>query len=148
MVKTLLSYIYSGHQWLVSLEKKPRDYGTGELLNPSAIHTLTALDRKPGCNLTQLAEELRISKAAVSKFTSSLAKQRYLLKHVPKKDQGRDVYFTLTDKGIKAVKGHAEFSRTVFGPLLSVEEKLPDNEKEIIRRYLESLVHLIGIPKE
>jgi DNA-binding MarR family transcriptional regulator len=140
----LIDYIYKGHRWLSELEKTPRDYGTGEKLNPSAVHTLVAIDRKPGNNLTQLAVEMGISKAAVSKFTSQLVKRGYLVRHAPKKEQGREICFSLTDRGKIAVNGHVEFTRNTFKHLVDIEHRLPLNEREIIRRYLEALASAIG----
>jgi DNA-binding MarR family transcriptional regulator len=142
--QTLLDYIYIGHRWLSEMEKTPRDFGTGEIINPSAIHTLVAVSRKPGCNLTQLAGEMDVSKAAVSKFAAGLIKRGYLLKHSPKIVRGREVFFTLTTKGEKAVQGHEAFVRSVFGPLMEIEQKLPVKEQEVIRRYFESLKKIIG----
>ncbi len=144
MEDTLLKYIYECHQWLSELEKEPRDFGTGEFLNPSEIHTLAAVERRPRCNLTKLADELGISKAATSKFTSSLARKGYLVKHLPEKEQGRDVFFTLTVMGKKAVLGHKSFTRSAFRPLLSVEQKLSVEDKETIKKFLEGLLFAAG----
>lgn len=82
---------------------------------------------------------MEVSKPAVSKFTSQLVKREYLVRHAPKKDQGREISFSLTDKGRTAVKGHGEFTRATFKPLADIENRLPIKEREIIRRYLESL---------
>ncbi len=78
--ETILGLIYRAHRRLGQLESTPRDYGTGELLYSSDIHTVEAVGRQPGCNLTQLAAALGVSKPAASKFTRKLLSRGFLLK--------------------------------------------------------------------
>ena len=64
MNKRLMELIYKTHKILQNIESTPRDYGTGDLLYSADIHTVTAVAKNPGCNLTQLAESLIVSKPA------------------------------------------------------------------------------------
>jgi hypothetical protein len=57
--KSILDMIYASHLYLQKLESTPRDYGTGDLLYSSAIHTVAAVAKSPGCNLTQLLRSFR-----------------------------------------------------------------------------------------
>jgi hypothetical protein len=78
--KRIMDMIYLSHLYLQKLESTPRDYGTGDLLYSSDIHTVVAVSKSPGCNLTQLAARLSISKAAVSKFVAKLVRMAILPK--------------------------------------------------------------------
>ena len=71
----ILDSIYFAHKYLNRLESTPHNYGTGEGLYSSEIHTITAIAEQPGINLTQLAEKLEVSKAAASKFTAKTIKR-------------------------------------------------------------------------
>ncbi len=134
----ILDLIYKTHRRLGELESTPRDYGTGELLYSSDIHTVTAVARQPGCNLTQLAGFLGVSKPAASKFTRKLLRTGYLVK-VRLADNARDVSFSLSPKGRRAEQAHQRFTRRVFGPLQAVESGLSVSDRRVIRRFLEAI---------
>ena len=44
------------------LEKKPQDYGIGEVLHPSEIHAIEMIGKNPGINVTGLAVRLGLPK--------------------------------------------------------------------------------------
>ncbi|MGD0855389.1 MAG: helix-turn-helix domain-containing protein, partial [Dehalococcoidia bacterium] len=52
------------------MERKPRDYGTGDLLFPSEIHTMDVIGDNPGINITELSEKLGVSKSASSQIVN------------------------------------------------------------------------------
>jgi DNA-binding MarR family transcriptional regulator len=139
----ILDMIYQSHIYLQKLESTPRDFGTGELLYASDIHTLVAVDQSPGCNLTQLAGMLCISKAAVSKFVAKLVKKGYLVKG-RRIDNDREVIFHLTKKGQAAVAGHDKFEAETFGPLLEIESALSDQEHQVIKGYFQKIGEVVS----
>ncbi len=136
--KPILDMIYTSHLYLQKLESTPRDYGTGDLLYASDIHTVVAVAGAPGCNLTELARILSISKAAASKFVAKLMRLGYLVKS-KRLDTGRDVIFNLTPKGHSAAKAHEKFVTETFGPLLEIETALNDADYRIISDYFSKL---------
>jgi DNA-binding MarR family transcriptional regulator len=134
----ILDLIYKAHRRLGELESTPRDYGTGELLYSSDIHTVEAVARQPGCNLTQLAGALGVSKPAASKFTRKLLRRGYLLKEM-QAGNAKEVAFSLSPKGRRAEQAHQWFTRKVFGPLQAVESGLSASDRRVIRRFLEAI---------
>jgi len=134
----ILDMIYVSHLYLQELESTPRDYGTGDLLYSSDIHTVVAVGRSPGCNLTELAARLSISKAAVSKFVAKLVRMGYLFKS-KRVDNNREVIFNLTRKGQTAALGHQEFEDRTFGPLFEIESALPEKDYQVIRDYFQKI---------
>lgn len=134
----IIDMIYESHLYLQKLESTPRDYGTGDLLYSSDIHTVVAVSRSPGCNLTQLAALLSISKAAVSKFAAKLVRMGYLAKS-RRMDNDREVIFNLTKKGQAAVRGHEAFEAKTFGPLFEIESNLSDSDYRAIREYFQQM---------
>ena len=136
--ETILGLIYRAHRRLVELESTPRDYGTGELLYSSDIHTVEAVGRQPGCNLTQLAGALGVSKPAASKFTRKLLRIGYLVKE-KQAANAKEVSFSLSPKGRRAEQAHQRFTRKVFGPLQAVESGLSASDRRVIHRFLEAI---------
>jgi DNA-binding MarR family transcriptional regulator len=140
--ESILDMIHKAHLYLQGLESTPRDYGTGELLYSSDVHTVVAVSKAPGCNLTALAAQLNISKAAVSKFVAKLVRTGYLIKSRPI-DNDREVIFTLTKKGQAAVSGHQAFEAKTFGSLFQVESSLSEQDYQTIKEYFKKLMVLI-----
>jgi len=135
----ILDLVYKAHRRLGELEKLPRDYGTGELLYSSDIHTVEAVARQPGCSLTQLAGFLGVSKPAASKFTRKLLRLGYLLKEM-QANNAKEVSFSLSPKGRRAEQAHQRFTRKVFGPLRAIESGLSASDRWVIRYFLEAIV--------
>ncbi|PKL23201.1 MAG: hypothetical protein CVV47_15990 [Spirochaetae bacterium HGW-Spirochaetae-3] len=131
-----------GHRALSEMEAAPRDYGTGELLYASEVHTLECVAEAPGINLTGIAARLEVSKSAVSKFVGKLMAAGYLDKsRAP--DNAKEVNFTLTERGAIAVRGHREYRRRAFGPLFDAEARLSPRETEIVSSFLSELLRLL-----
>jgi DNA-binding MarR family transcriptional regulator len=134
----VLDLIYRAHRRLGELESTARDYGTGELLYSSDIHTMVAVAQQPGCNLTQLAGSLGVSKPAASKFTRKLLRMGYLVRK-RQVDNAKEVSFSLSQKGRQAEQAHQRFTRKVFGPLQAIESGLSAPDRQVIRRFLEAI---------
>jgi DNA-binding MarR family transcriptional regulator len=135
----ILELFFRAHRKLGELESIPRDYGTGDPLYSSDIHTVVAVAGQPGCNLTQLASELGVSKPAAYKFTRKLLRMGYLAKTM-QADSAKAVSFTLSPKGEKAVQAHQRFTRKVFGPLQAVESGLSGSDRRVIRVFLDAVL--------
>jgi DNA-binding MarR family transcriptional regulator len=134
----LLDLIYRAHRLLGELESTPRDYGTGDLLYSTDLHTIVAVSRSPGCNLTELAIALDVSKPAASKFIKKLLGLGYLVKERAR-DSEKEVSFYLSEAGERAAHAHEKFEKRTFGPLRAIEAALQDADKKTIRAFLESL---------
>jgi len=130
----IMDMIYLSHLYLQGLESTPRDYGTGDLLYATDIHTVVAISKSPGCNLTELAAQLNVSKAAVSKFVAKLLKMGYVFKG-KRLDNERAVIFNLTRKGQAAALGHEAFEARTFGPLFEIEATLSEQDYQVIKDY-------------
>lgn len=102
------------------MEKKPRTYGTSDLLYNSEIDTLMvigdATDQANGINLTQLALKLEISKSGTSRFVKKLLDKQLILKQ-KRSDNEKEVYFKLTDKGQIAFLEKAKLNKKTYEAL-------------------------------
>lgn len=135
----LLDMVYAAHRYLAELESVPRDYGTGEALYSSEIHTVVAVRDDPGINLTELARSLGVSPAAASKFAAKLVMRGYLEKYQADGNR-RDVLFRVTERGRVAAKGHGEFERKTFAPLLRIEKSVAPEQRAAVGDYLSRLI--------
>lgn len=119
-------------------ESIPRDFGSGDLLYSSEIHTLQAIGNNENINLTELAIILDISKSGTSKFVKKLLDKDLITKS---KNSGnkKEVVFNLTEKGKKAYFGHEVFSKKTFTPIHKILSSLSKNEMDILESFLYDL---------
>jgi DNA-binding MarR family transcriptional regulator len=103
---------------LGELEKRPIDFGTGEKLYPSEIHTIDAV----GDNfdtVTAVSEKFGITKGAVSQVIIKLHKKGYVQKN-RNEAYSKEIILSLTDKGLKAYAAHKKLHRVMDTGLLKL----------------------------
>lgn len=124
-------------------ESIPRDFGTGDLLYSSEIHTLQAIGDNTDINLTELSLKLDVSKSAVSKFVKKLLDKGLITKS---KLQGnkKEVVFGLTDKGRTAYIGHKKFSQETFKPIFNILSKLDKEQVDFLEKFLGELTQEVA----
>lgn len=117
---------------------KPRDFGTGDLLYSSEIHTLQAIGETSGIILTELALKLDVSKSAVSKFVKKLLEKDLITKSKLPENK-KEVVFSLTEKGNTAYRGHKKFKYETFKPIFKILSKLTKDEIDFLEKFLGEL---------
>jgi len=120
------------------IEKKPKDFGTGDLLYSSEIHTIEQIGNHSSINLTVLSEKLGISKSAVSKSIKKLLLKDLITKS-RRLDNDKEVIYNLTVKGLIAFSGHEEFSKTTFQSIRNLLSELNDEQKNFMEMFLSDL---------
>lgn len=123
---------------LNDISKTPKDFGTGDLLYASEIHTIAAIGKNPEYNLTQIADVLGVSKSAVSKFVNKLLDKDLITKRRAV-DNKREVVFNLTDKGKVAFQGHEVFKEKRFKTVNEIIEKTKAEDIAMIENFLNEL---------
>jgi len=124
------------------IESTPRDFGTGDLLYSSEIHTLVAIGKHPGCNLTELAIDLDITKGGAGKFVRKLLSKELIFKtQFP--NNKKEVIFYLTDKGEIAYKSHEHFEQVRFGKIFETMDSMGDVEVGILENFLIKLNEIL-----
>jgi len=124
-------------------ERIPRDFGTGDLLYSSEIHTLVEISRYNGINLTELANNLGISKSGTSKFVAKLVDKELIIKEKAI-NNNKEVVFSLSEKGKRACKRHAIFKKQTFAPIIKMIDDLDDTNKEFLAIFLSNLVDKVN----
>lgn len=135
---TILDPLLKVNSKLNTIAKTPKDFGTGDLLYASEIHTIAAIGKNPGCNLTQIAEILGVTKSAVSKFVNKLQNKGYIVK-IKVNDDNREFMLHLTDKGGVALHGHEIFKETMFEEVNAIINNTKKEERAIIESFLNNV---------
>ena len=91
-----------------SMHTPPLSFGTGVLMHTKEIHTIQAIGRYSGINITRLAEHTGVTKGAVSQTINKLVRKGLVRKtHLPGND--KEVVIELTDLGQIGFHNHEKF---------------------------------------
>jgi DNA-binding MarR family transcriptional regulator len=89
------------------------DFGTGIPIYRKEIHTLQAIGRHPKINITALAEQMGVTKGAISQTVSKLIKKGMVHKQYAKGSK-KEVVLELTSLGWIGFKHHERFHIDMF----------------------------------
>jgi DNA-binding MarR family transcriptional regulator len=120
------------------MEKKPRDYGTGDLLFTSEIHTIEAIGENPGINITALSDKLGISKSAVSQIINKLEIKQIVTRY-KQQNNGKEVLLKLLERGQLAFYGHKKYHLSMDVPLIEAMADWDDKQVEFLSIALNEL---------
>ena len=121
-----------------SLESRARDFGTGDQLYRSEIHTIAAIGDLPGVGITQLAGKLNVTKGAVSQMVRRLEKKKFVERtYAP--GNARDVRLLLTENGKIAYQNHEMFHRQMRQ---MVQDHFGDRFEVMMQRFREVFTEL------
>ncbi|MDB6061703.1 MAG: hypothetical protein JWM78_1806 [Verrucomicrobiaceae bacterium] len=96
--------------------KYPRDYGSGELLHMAEAEILDRVGSCEKITTTLLAEQLGVSKAAISTLVNKLETKRYLSKTTSALHRNIK-YLSLTKKGVTSRDGFRAYREQLHGYL-------------------------------
>ena len=96
--------------------KKPKDYGTGDILYHSEIHTIEAIYNHKNVNASELSSILGITNGAVSQVTNKLIKKK-LIEQYQIPNNKKDVFYKLTEHGEKVNALHNEYHKKLYNKI-------------------------------
>jgi len=120
-------------------EKKPRDFGNGELLYRSEIHTIEAIANHPGSNASDIALRLGITNGALTQIISKL-REKGLVEQFNSPDNRKEIFFRLTGAGTKAQAGHARFHAAMNKNIEQYLSSLDRPTRNAITGFLDILI--------
>lgn len=112
--------------------RKPKDYGTGDLLYFTEIHTITMVGKNKEINMTGLAELMGVTKGAISQTINKLVRKKLIRKL--NTNNKKEFNLRLTEKGSIVYKGQRSFQKELFtfaGPLY---EQASPEDRDLVRR--------------
>lgn len=122
------------------IDRKARDFGVGVPLYPSEIHMVSRLDGRGDVGVTELAEELGITKGAVSQLVSRLVKKGMVTKEPVPGNRSR-VLIRVTPLGHRASESHLAFHLQHDGAFLDFLAGLDDATYATVLRVAEEMNH-------
>jgi DNA-binding MarR family transcriptional regulator len=120
------------------MEKKPRDYGTGDLLFPSEIHTMDVIGENPGINITELSEKLGVSKSAISQIVNKLERKEFVRRY-KEQNNGKEVLLQLLQKGQLVFLGHKKYHLSMDLPLIEAMKTWDINQFGFLNEVLDEI---------
>jgi DNA-binding MarR family transcriptional regulator len=120
------------------IDKKPRDFGTGDKLFPSEIHTIAAIGEHPSINVTDLSIEMGVTKSAISQIVKKLEAKKYVRRY-KEKDNNKEVLLDLLEKGKMAFWGHRSYHLTMDKPIIDLMGSATKGQMQFFLYFLDEL---------
>jgi DNA-binding MarR family transcriptional regulator len=124
-------------------EKKSIDYGTGNRLFRSEVHTIEAIGDNPDINVTDLALYLGVTKGAISQIVDKLIKKG-LVNKVMATPGVNEVALSLTEKGMLVHKKHKEHHAEMYREIAQMmahcspeQVEFLKNIQDVVERFLD-----------
>jgi len=127
---------------MIRSESLPRDFGTGDQLFPSEIHTLCVIGTASGINITDLSVRLGVTKGAISKIAKKMA-EKDLIERYQEPGNDKEILLRLTPKGKRAYLGHEKLQEIAFERLATEMKNLTDEQNVFLFRVFEVMEEMI-----
>ncbi|TAL29555.1 MAG: MarR family transcriptional regulator [Spirochaetes bacterium] len=111
------------------LQRIPMDYGSGESLHLSEVHTIEAIAENDGTHMAELAKVLGVTRGAIMQMAGKLEKKGFIEKF-REEDNNKLVYFKLTAKGHSTYRGHQKYHQDMNNRIFSYLKNISIGEIE------------------
>ncbi|TCL59725.1 MarR family transcriptional regulator [Hydrogenispora ethanolica] len=108
-------------------EKRAHDYGIGNRLFRSEVHTIAAIGDHQNINVTELALLLGITKGAVSQVIDKLVKKGFVNKTFAAPGTN-EVALTLTEQGLTIHQKHQEYHAKMYSEIAQLLADCSDEQ--------------------
>ena len=124
-----------------SMHLSPHDFGTSVPLYRAEIHTIRAIGENTGINVTKLAEDMGVTKGAVSQTITKLVRKGLVRKTFAEHD-AKEIHLELTEPGWIGFHNHQQFHMSMFD---TVREYFGDELEAKIEMFITVMKDLNGI---
>lgn len=112
--------------------RKPKDYGTGDLLYFTELHTITVIAKNREINMTQLAEIMGVTKGAISQTVRKLVNKHLIVKS--NITNRKEVNLKLSEKGMIVYKSQESFQKEIFTFAGTLYDKARPEDRDMVKR--------------
>lgn len=112
--------------------RKPKDYGTGDLLYVTEIHTITMVGKNQEINMTSLAEVMGVTKSAISQTINKLVHKNLIIKS--NSTNKKEFNLKLSEKGNIVFQGQESFQKEIFTFASSLYEAARPEDRDLVKR--------------
>lgn len=123
---------------LKEAEKIPLDYGSGEKLHSSEIHTIAYIGSHPDINVTNLAKIMGVTKGAISQAIKKLEKKK-LVERYQNPTNNKEILLRLTKKGQIDYHGHEAYHAKYDAQWFEALEKLTPEQIQLIEYLFQEM---------
>ena len=116
------------------VERMSFDFGVSTKLYPAEVHALSAVDLLGGCGVTELANELGVTKGAASQLASKLVKKGLLDKDACP-EHGSRIMLRVTETGKLVSDRHLAFHFEHDKNFLEYLQALNEEEQRIVDEF-------------
>lgn len=138
IITDIAQYVTKIKNKLNKLDQKAIDFGTGEKLYASELHTIEAIGEKCGDTVTELCNLFGITKGAVSQIISKLEKKQLISKE-RNREYTKEINISLTEKGWIIFKSHKELHNKMDVEFLSFMKTIPEDQLNIFLSILKNM---------
>ncbi|HLN54838.1 MAG TPA: MarR family transcriptional regulator [Bacteroidales bacterium] len=119
------------------INRKPKDYGTGDLLYLTEIHTLTMVARNRRINMTRLAEMMGVTRGAISQTIRKMVIKGLIVKE--NSTNRKEFNLSLSPKGEKVMKAQESLQKEIFSFAATLYEKAGTKDREMVARLFTAI---------
>jgi DNA-binding MarR family transcriptional regulator len=114
------------------INRKPRDYGTGDLLYFNELHTITVIARNEEVNMTKLAEIMGVTRGAISQTITRLVHKNLIVR--TNITNRKEVNLKLSKKGRMVFSAQKSFQNEIFTFAGTLYENAMPEDRAIVKR--------------
>jgi DNA-binding MarR family transcriptional regulator len=119
--------------------RKPKDYGTGDLLYFAELHTITVVARNHEINMTELADLMGVTRGAISQTIRKLVSKNLILKS--NITNRKEVNLKLSEKGMIVYHAQESFQKEIFTFAESLYESARPEDRDMVKRLFLAISH-------
>jgi DNA-binding MarR family transcriptional regulator len=124
--------------------KTARDYGAGVDLYHSEVHLLDTIFNNEGANASELSKILGQTNGAISQVVKKLL-DKAMIENYQIPNNKKEVYFRLTDSGLKALNGHREHHARINAAFFDFLENLAtEKDMQVIMKFMDTIISALG----
>ena len=119
------------------INRKPKDYGTGDLLYLSEVHTISMVGKNDFLNMTQLAEIMGVTRGAISQTIRKLVSKNFIIKSNSR--NRKEINLELSEKGRIVFLGLATFHKEIFAFAEPLYETAQPRDIALVKRLFDAI---------
>lgn len=115
------------------INRKPKDYGTGDMLYLTEIHTIRIVGENENLNMTGLAKLMGVTRGAISQTMRKLVAKNYIIKENSGTNR-KEFTLRLSEKGKIVFKGQESFQQELFSFAETLYDQAKASDRELVDR--------------
>ncbi len=117
--------------------RKPKDYGTGDLLYFTELHTISMVGKNREVNMTNLADLMGVTRGAISQTIRKLVSKGLIIKS--NTINRKEINLRLSEKGMMVLRGQESFQNEIFTFAGTLYENATTKEIQLVGRLFNAI---------